>query len=50
LLQSLLECLEAYLVVLIVHGQAQEHADPEPHPLALRRSRRARPCGGHTAK
>src|SRR5262245_3847639 len=41
LLQSLLECREAYLVVLIV-GHAREHADA-PHPLGLLRARRHRP-------
>jgi len=47
LLQLLLECREAYLVVLIVHGCAREHADA-PHPLGLLRPRRQRPCG-HSA-
>ena len=38
LLQSLLECREAYLVVLIVRGPGREHANP-PHPLGLLRAR-----------
>jgi hypothetical protein len=42
LLQPLLECREAYLVVLIVHGQGREHADA-PHPLALLCARREWP-------
>jgi hypothetical protein len=42
LLQPLLECREAYLVVLIVHGRAREHADA-PHLFALLRARRERP-------
>src|SRR5262245_42692953 len=42
LLQSLLECREAYLVVLIVRGQTREHRDP-PHPLPLLRACRNRP-------
>src|SRR5262245_2050815 len=42
LLQPLLECREAYLVVLIVLGRGREHADA-PHPLGLLRARRERP-------
>src|SRR5215831_2872449 len=42
LLQPLLECREAYLVVLIVHGRTREHADA-PHPLGLLRACRERP-------
>src|SRR5262245_10230739 len=44
LLQSLLECREAYLDVLIVRGQARKHPDP-PHPLPLLRARGKRPRG-----
>src|SRR5215510_13771677 len=49
LLQSLLECREAYLDVLIVRGQAREHPDP-PHPLPLLRARHDRPSRRRTAK
>src|SRR5262249_16531732 len=42
LLQPLLECREAYLLVLIVHGRGREHADP-PHPLCLLRACLKRP-------
>src|ERR1700736_399180 len=42
LLQPLLDCREAYLVVLIVCGQAREHADA-PHLLRPLRARRERP-------
>src|SRR5262245_18699817 len=42
LLQPLLECRKALLVLLIVHGRGREHADA-PHPLALLAARRERP-------
>src|SRR5262245_1329865 len=42
LLQPLLECREAYLLVLIVHSRGREHADAS-HPLGLLRLRRERP-------
>ena len=38
LLQPLLECREAYIVVLIVPGQARKHADAA-HALSLLRTR-----------
>src|SRR5262249_41086954 len=43
LLQPMLECREAYLLVLIVHGRGREHADTA-HALRLLRARRERPC------
>src|SRR5262249_21759415 len=49
LLQSLLECHEAYLDVLIVRGQTREHPDP-PHPLPLLRARHDRPSRRRTAE
>src|SRR5262249_9548429 len=49
LLQSLLECREAYLVVLIVPIHAREHADA-PHALALLRACRQRPCRRRAAE
>src|SRR5262245_39516486 len=42
LLQPLLECRKAFLVLLIVQGRGREHADP-PHRPALLRPRRPRP-------
>src|SRR5262249_23348363 len=45
LLQPLLECREAYLVLLIVHGRGREHTDA-PHRGRLLRARRERPRRG----
>src|SRR5215470_14636837 len=42
LLQPLLECRKAFLVLLIVHGRGREHADAL-NPAQLLRARRERP-------
>ena len=49
LLQPLQKRCEADLALRIVRGRIHEHADA-PHPLALLRARRERPCGRRAAE